>query len=58
MSGADLATTRGEMHGHFYMARVPDDAQSAKSGDDVQSIINESDKFEAIVAPFMLVADR
>ena len=55
MSGADLATTRGEMRGHFYMAKVSDDAKSANSGDDVQSISDE-DKFEAIVAPFPLLA--
>lgn len=55
MSGADLATTRGEMRGHFYMAKVSDDAKSANSGDDVQYISDE-DKFEAIVAPFPLLA--
>ena len=54
-SGADLRTPRGKMQGHFYMALVPEDAVCLNSGDDVDDI-QESDKFEAIVPPFPLVA--
>lgn len=54
MSGADLASTKGLMSGHFYMARTSESALSAKSGDSVD--LEDSEKFEAIVAPFPLIA--
>ena len=43
------------MSGHFYMARVPPDAISAKSGDDIEAL-NITDKLEVEVAPFPLIA--
>jgi len=38
VSGTDLATPRGEMMGHLYMATVPSQTRSAKSGDDVTAV--------------------
>ena len=55
MSGTDLASTKGNMLGHFYMARVPQDTNSAKAGDHVEAL-NAGDKFEVEVAPFPLDA--
>jgi uncharacterized protein affecting Mg2+/Co2+ transport len=55
MSGTDLATPRGTMRGHLYMARVPSTAKSAQSGDHVET--NETMFFEAEVAPFQLKAE-
>ena len=43
------------MHGHFYMAKVPENSISAKSGDDVAALQMDN-KFQAVVAPFPLVA--
>lgn len=55
MSGTDLVSTRGVMHGHFYMARVPHDRISAKAGDHVEAL-SATDKFELEVSPFPLNA--
>jgi len=51
-SGADLGTSRGSMQGHFYMAIVPENAVDLNSGDDID-MIQKSEKFEAVVAPFL-----
>jgi uncharacterized protein affecting Mg2+/Co2+ transport len=53
MSGTDLATPKGIMKGHFYMARVSENARSAKSGDDVEGV-RLQDPLEVTVAPFPL----
>lgn len=55
MSGTDLTTSRGVMKGHFYMVRVPDNATSAKSGDDIEAL-HMDEKLEIAVAAFPLVA--
>lgn len=55
MSGTDLTSTKGTMKGHFYMARVPSDTHSAKTGDHVKALKGD-DKFEVEVAPFPLEA--
>lgn len=70
MSGTDLVSPKGTMTGHLYMARVPSTAQSAKSGDNVNSLLKEAEQklenideisetrfFEASVAPFPLEAE-
>lgn len=38
MSGTDLATPKGIMKGHLYMARVPSNTRSGKSGDDIDAL--------------------
>ena len=38
VSGTDLTTPRGEMMGHLYMATVPPQTRSAKSGDTVMAV--------------------
>ncbi|KAG7336917.1 ApaG domain containing protein [Nitzschia inconspicua] len=42
MSGTDLATPKGTMKGHLYMARVPSTTKSAMSGDIVDVLLNQS----------------
>jgi hypothetical protein len=44
------------MKGHFYMAKVPETAMSAKSGDVVEAL-KGGDKLEVTVAPFPFVAN-
>ncbi|KAL3925786.1 MAG: hypothetical protein SGILL_000167 [Bacillariaceae sp.] len=44
MSGTDLATPKGIMKGHLYMARVPSTTQSAKSGDNVEAFLKQRQK--------------
>ncbi len=53
MSGTDLASTKGMMKGHFYMANVPHGSHSGKAGDHVDGL-NATEKFEVEVAPFPL----
>ena len=55
-SGVDLGTSSGSMKGHFYMAEVADDSVYLNSGDDLDNI-QQSQKFEAVVAPFPLCKD-
>jgi ApaG protein len=55
MSGADLESRKGSMVGHFYMVKTSEKALSAKSGDEIE--LKDGDKFEAVVAPFPLVAN-
>jgi hypothetical protein len=57
-SGSDLASPKGIMKGHFYMAWVPPESPSAKAGDNIEILNNlqEEDKLQAIVAPFPLEA--
>jgi uncharacterized protein affecting Mg2+/Co2+ transport len=38
MSGTDLVTPRGTMKGHLYMAIVPTNTRSGKSGDDIDAL--------------------
>lgn len=38
VSGTDLATPKGKMMGHLYMATVPAQTRSAKSGDEVTAV--------------------
>jgi uncharacterized protein affecting Mg2+/Co2+ transport len=54
-SGTELATAKGIMRGHLYMARVPEGAISAKSGDDIEAL-KLSDKLKVAVSPFPLDA--
>lgn len=54
-SGADLGNSIGEMKGHFYMARVTEDAISLKSGDAV-GISQDGKILRARVSPFPLIA--
>jgi len=44
VSGTDLTTPRGEMMGHLYMATVPPQTKSAKSGDDVTAVTCQGSK--------------
>jgi len=44
VSGTDLTTPRGEMMGHLYMATVPPQTRSAKSGDNVTAVTNQGSK--------------
>ncbi len=44
VSGTDLTTPRGEMMGHLYMAKVPPQTRSAKSGDNVTAVTNQESK--------------
>jgi uncharacterized protein affecting Mg2+/Co2+ transport len=44
MSGTDLATPKGTMKGHLYMARVPSSARSAQSGDNVEALLKQKQK--------------
>ena len=44
VSGTDLTTPKGEMKGHLYMATVPPQTRSAKSGDDVTAITCQGSK--------------
>eukprot|EP00980_Cylindrotheca_fusiformis_P026455 scaffold16189_cov125-Cylindrotheca_fusiformis.AAC.11 len=55
ISGTDLAKSKGEMKGHFYMMKVSEDAISLNSGDEVD-IPQDTEYFEAVVAPFPLLA--
>lgn len=55
MSGTDLVSTKGRMMGHFYMAKVPSNTNSARAGDHVKAL-NDGDRFEVEVAPFALEA--
>jgi uncharacterized protein affecting Mg2+/Co2+ transport len=55
MSGTDLVTTRGMMSGKFYMARVPPGTPSAKTGDHVQALQRDNNKFQVNIATFPLV---
>ena len=55
MSGTDLVSTKGVMRGHFYMAKVPHDTISGKSGDHVAGL-TAKEKFLVEVAPFPLDA--
>ena len=42
VSGTDLATPKGEMKGHLYMATVPPQTRSAKAGDDVATVLEST----------------
>lgn len=44
VSGTDLTTPRGSMMGHMYMATVPPQTRSAKSGDTVTAVTNHGSK--------------
>jgi ApaG protein len=44
MSGTDLAKPRGTMKGFFYMARVPSNTRSAKSGDNLELLLKQRQK--------------
>ena len=57
MSGTDLATKLGLMKGHFYVAVVPPETPSLKSGDSVDELLQTVDPFEATVEPFVLEAE-
>jgi hypothetical protein len=58
MSGSDLATPKGIMKGHFYMAWVPPGSPSVKAGDDIDFLnLQEEDKLQVTVAPFSLEAE-
>ena len=57
MSGTDLATKKGVMKGHFYVAAVPPDTPSLKSGDNVDELLENFETFEATVEPFLLEAE-
>lgn len=58
MSGTDLATTHGQMSGKFYMAYVPPGTPSAKTGDHVEALTSDDNKFQVKVGPFPLVVDK
>ena len=58
MSGTDLATTRGQMSGKFYMAHVPPGTPSAKTGDHVDALKLDDKKFQVPVGPFPLVVEK
>lgn len=51
VSGTDLTTPRGEMKGHFYMATVPPQTRSAKSGDDVTAVKYQGSKGSSSSSP-------
>ena len=57
MSFTDLATTHGQMSGKFYMAHVPAGTPSAKTGDHVEALKLDDNKFQVKVGPFPLVVD-
>lgn len=44
VSGTDLTTPRGKMSGHLYMATVPPQTRSAKSGDTVTAVTSHASK--------------
>ena len=69
VSGTDLATPKGLMKGHLYMATVPSQTISATSGDNVTAVAcqgsstenttdeensNDTNLFQAAVTPFRL----
>ena len=52
-----MATTHGQMSGKFYMAHVPAGTPSAKTGDHVEALKLDDNKFQVKVGPFPLVVD-
>jgi uncharacterized protein affecting Mg2+/Co2+ transport len=55
MSGCELASTKGFMKGHFYMATVPENTPCADLSVNVAAF-ESPDRFQVTVNPFLLEA--